>query len=147
MQGLQNTLVFTSYHLCTNFDLKFSKNLISMRTFHIESKRRTLLAMKKQGKLHVTLPSIFATLNAFTLLTMQYPSTYYVVMLVAILTPCLEDHPPCWLLFHVNTMILCWLYVLQLQAIANPHYFPHNFRTKIEHNASVQGIILQTCYF
>jgi hypothetical protein len=32
--------------------------------------------MKKEGKLHVTLPSISATSNAFALLTMQYPSTY-----------------------------------------------------------------------
>jgi hypothetical protein len=103
--------------------------------------------MTKERKLHVTLPSIPVTSNAFTPLTIQYPSTYYVVTLVAILTPCLEDHLPCWLLFHDNTLILCWLYVLQLQAIANPHSFPHNFITKIEHNASVQGIILQTCYF
>jgi hypothetical protein len=33
--------------------------------------------MKKEGKLHVTLPSIPATSNAFAPLTMQYPSTYY----------------------------------------------------------------------
>jgi hypothetical protein len=103
--------------------------------------------MKKQGKFHVTLPSIPTTSNAFVLLTMQYPSTYSEVMLVAILIPCVEDHPPCWLLLHDNIVILCWLYVLQLQVVANPHSFPHNFKTKIEHNANVQGIILQRCYF
>jgi hypothetical protein len=36
---------------------------------------------------------------------------------------------------------------MQLQAVANPHCFPHNFRTKIEQNASLQGITLQTGFF
>jgi hypothetical protein len=61
--------------------------------------------MKKQGKLHVTLPFVFATFNPFVPPTMQHPSTYSVVMPIIILTPCLEDHPPYWLLLHENVVI------------------------------------------
>jgi hypothetical protein len=106
MQGLQNTLVLIASRPSTNFDLQISKDLINRKTSHVGIKRRTLPTMKKQGKLHVILPSILATSNAFVPPTMQHPSTYYVTMLVVILTPCLEDHPPYWLLLHKNVVTL-----------------------------------------
>jgi hypothetical protein len=94
MQGLQNTLVVIASHPSTNFDLNNSKDLINRKTSHVGIKRRTLPSMKKQRKLHVILPSILVTSNAFVPPTMQHPSTYYVAMLVVILTLCFEDHPP-----------------------------------------------------
>jgi hypothetical protein len=65
--------------------------------------------MKKQEKLHVTLPSIPIAFDAFAPPTMQDLSTYFIVVPIAISTPCLEDHPPFWLFLHENVVILYWL--------------------------------------
>ncbi len=62
--------------------------------------------MKKQEKLHVTLPSIPIAFYAFATPTMQDLSTYFIVVPIAISTPCLEDHPPFWLFLHENVVIL-----------------------------------------
>jgi len=70
--------------------------------------------MKKQEKLHVTLPSTHVAFDAFTPPTMQDLSTYFIVVPIAILTPCLEDHPPFWLFLHENVVILSIGYVLEL---------------------------------